>query len=67
MMETVATIAARAKAAEKYTAIYIVNPAIAGRMAKMGYGLLAMGAEHTLIEIGARTLLADVRKSVNGK
>lgn len=67
MMETVATIAARAKAAGKYTAIYIVNPAIAGRMVKMGYGLLAMGAEQTLIEIGARTLLADVRKSITGK
>ena len=37
---------------------------IAGRMADMGYRLLAMGSEHSLIGMGAKALLADIRKSV---
>ena len=65
MMETVASIAERSRDAGKYAATYIMDPAIAGRMADMGYRLLAMGSEHSLIGMGAKALLADIRKSVS--
>jgi len=61
MMETLASIAGRARKAGKHTAIYILDPAISGRMVAMGYRLLAMGSEHSLIATGAKTLLAKVR------
>lgn len=64
MMETIASVAARAGEAGKHAATYIVDPAVAGRMVAMGYRLLAMGSEHTLVALGARTLLADVRDSI---
>jgi 4-hydroxy-2-oxoheptanedioate aldolase len=64
MMEMVASIAERTRKAEKYAAIYIMDPAIAGRMVTMGYRLLAMGSEHGLIALGSKSLLADIRKSV---
>jgi 4-hydroxy-2-oxoheptanedioate aldolase len=65
MMETVASIAERTREAEKYAAIYIMDPAIAGRMAKMGYRLLAMGSEHALIALGAKSLLAGIGASLD--
>ncbi len=64
MMETVASVASRARQAGKHAAIYIVDPAVAGRMVSMGYRLLAMGSEHSLIALGAKTLLADIRRSI---
>ncbi len=64
MMETVASIAERARKAGKYAAIYVVEPAIAGRVVSMGYQLLAMGAEHKLIALGAENLLKSVRDSI---
>jgi 4-hydroxy-2-oxoheptanedioate aldolase len=64
MMETIGAVAARVRAAGKHAAIYVVDPAVAGRVAKMGYQLLAMGSEHTLIALGASALLADVKKSL---
>ncbi|WP_315919672.1 HpcH/HpaI aldolase/citrate lyase family protein [Mesorhizobium sp. SP-1A] len=64
MMETVAWVAARSREAGKHAAIYVIDPAIAGRVVKMGYQLLAMGSEHSLLALGARTLLADVKKSI---
>lgn len=67
MMETVQSIAERARKADKLTATYIMDPAIAGRMVKMGYRLLAMGSEHGLIALGAKNLLADIRKSTGSK
>jgi 4-hydroxy-2-oxoheptanedioate aldolase len=67
MMETVASIAERTRKAEKYAAIYIMDPAIAGRMVTMGYRLLAMGSEHGLIALGSKSLLADIRKSTGSK
>lgn len=64
MMETIASVAARARAAGKYAAIYIVDPAISGRFVSMGYQVLAMGSEHALIALGAKTLLASVTESI---
>jgi 4-hydroxy-2-oxoheptanedioate aldolase len=64
MMETVAWVAARSREAGKHAAIYVIDPVIAGRVVKMGYQLLAMGSEHSLLALGARTLLADVKKSI---
>lgn len=64
MMETVAWVAARTREAGKQAAIFIVDPAISGRLAAMGYRLLAMGSEHGLIARGAAALLADVKKSL---
>jgi 4-hydroxy-2-oxoheptanedioate aldolase len=67
MMETVASIAERTRKADKFAATYIMDPAISGRMVKMGYRLLAMGSEHGLIALGAKTLLADISKSIGSK
>ncbi|RUV20557.1 MAG: 2,4-dihydroxyhept-2-ene-1,7-dioic acid aldolase [Mesorhizobium sp.] len=64
MLETVASIAERTRKAGKYAAIYVVEPGIAGRVVSMGYRLLAMGSEHALIGLGAKTLLKSVRDSI---
>lgn len=61
MMETLQSIAERSRKAGKYTAIYIMQPAVAGRLVNMGYRLLAMGSEHSLIGLGAKALLTAVR------
>ena len=65
MMETVASVAERTRKAGKHAAIYVVEPAIAGRVVSMGYRLLAMGSEHALIGLGAKTLLKSVRDSID--
>jgi 4-hydroxy-2-oxoheptanedioate aldolase len=65
MMEAVQSIVERTRKADKYAAIYIVDPAIAGRMVKMGYRLLAFGSEHSLIAAGAKSALASVRASID--
>ena len=64
MMETIASIAGRARKAGKRCAIYVMEPAIAGRVVSMGYQLLAMGSEHKLISLGAENLLKSVRESI---
>jgi 4-hydroxy-2-oxoheptanedioate aldolase len=64
MMETVASVAARARAAGKFTGIYIIDAAIAGRYVAMGYRLLATGSEGQLIARGAELQLGAVRQSI---
>ena len=64
MMETIASVAERSRKAGKHAAIYVVDPAVAGRVARMGYRLLAMGSDHTLISLGAKTLLKSMRDSI---
>ncbi|TIT77629.1 MAG: 2,4-dihydroxyhept-2-ene-1,7-dioic acid aldolase, partial [Mesorhizobium sp.] len=64
MMETVASIAERTCKAGKHAAIYVIEPAVAGRVVSMGYRLLAMGSDHTLISLGAKTLLKSMRDSI---
>ena len=65
MMETVAMVARRAREAGKFAAIYVVDPAIAGRVVKMGYRLLAGGSEHSLIARGATSLLKSIKASID--
>ncbi|MHB2264899.1 HpcH/HpaI aldolase family protein [Aliihoeflea sp. PC F10.4] len=57
MMDTVGEIAARATAAGKLAAIYVVDPALGSRFRGMGYRFLAMGAEARLMTLGAQSLL----------
>lgn len=64
MMETIAAIAARTKAAGKHAGIFVVNAAMSGRFVEMGYRLLALGTEHRYMRMGAETLLAAARKSM---
>ncbi|WP_027143683.1 HpcH/HpaI aldolase/citrate lyase family protein [Mesorhizobium sp. WSM3626] len=64
MMETVASVAERTRKAGKHAAIYVVEPAIAGRVVSMGYRLLATGSEHALISLGAKALLKGMRDSI---
>lgn len=67
MMETVASVAKRARAAGKHAAIYVTDPKIAGRFVKMGYRLLATGSEHQLIASGAAGLIADLKGSMGSR
>jgi 4-hydroxy-2-oxoheptanedioate aldolase len=64
MMGTIEQIAGRARKSGKYAGIYVFDPKLAGRYVSMGYQLLAMGSEHTVIKLGADTLLASVRASL---
>ncbi|MEW9808192.1 HpcH/HpaI aldolase family protein [Mesorhizobium marinum] len=64
MMQAIEQIAARARKAGKYAGIYVIDPAYAGRFVSMGYQLLAMGSEQTVIKLGAETLLGSVRESL---
>ena len=64
MMDTVTSIAGRARESGKHAATYVIDPAIAGRFVAMGFRLLAMGSEHALIGLGARTLLGNVRELI---
>ena len=63
-METIAAIAERTRKAGKHAAIYVIEPAVAGRVVSMGYRLLAMGSDHALISLGAKTLLKSMRDSI---
>jgi 4-hydroxy-2-oxoheptanedioate aldolase len=64
MMETIASIAKRAKAAGKHAAIYVVDPNMSGRFVSMGYQLMALGSEPRYIALGAETLLKAARGSI---
>jgi 4-hydroxy-2-oxoheptanedioate aldolase len=64
MMQTVEKVAARARKAGKHAGIYVMDPAIAGRFVSMGYQLLAMGSEHSVVKLGSEALLKAVRSSL---
>jgi 4-hydroxy-2-oxoheptanedioate aldolase len=64
MMETVARIAGRARAAGKHAGIYVVDAGMCGRFVEMGYRLLALGSEHRYIALGTESLLAAARDSL---
>ncbi|RIK86233.1 MAG: 2,4-dihydroxyhept-2-ene-1,7-dioic acid aldolase [Hyphomicrobiales bacterium] len=66
MMEAIAHVAARARAAGKHAAIYVVDPRLAGRYVAMGYRLIAMGGEHRYMALGAAALLEAARASITG-
>ncbi|HEV7415696.1 MAG TPA: aldolase/citrate lyase family protein [Tianweitania sediminis] len=57
-------IAARAKAANKLAATYVVDPALCGRFESMGYSLIACGTEHALVRTGAKVMLDAARASL---
>ncbi len=64
MMETVAQVAKRARAAGKHAGIFLMDPSFAGRYVEMGYRFLAFGTEHRMIALGAARLLTDARNSL---
>lgn len=64
MMGTVEDIARRSRAAGKHAAIYLGEPATAGRLAAMGFRLFATGAEGQLIARGAEGLLKAARAAL---
>ena len=65
MMETIASIAKRARAAGKHAAIYVVDPNMSGRFASMGYQFMALGGEPRYIALGAESLLKAARGSIS--
>lgn len=67
MMQAIEKIAARTRKAGKYAGIYLVDPALSGRYASMGYQLLAMGSEQTVMRIGSEAIKATVRTSLDGQ
>lgn len=66
MMPAVEQVARRARKAGKYAGIYVLDPSISGRFVSMGYQLLAMGSETTVMKLGSDTLLKAVQASLKG-
>ncbi len=66
MMPAVEQIAGRVRRAGKYAGIYVVDPAISGRFVSMGYQVLAMGQEMTVMKLGSEALLKAVQASLKG-
>ncbi len=67
MMDAVASVAAKARAAGKHAGIYVTDTAIAGRFVEMGYRLLATGSEQQLIAQGAAGLLSGLKQSIGAR
>lgn len=64
MMEAIGDIARRTRAAGKAGAIFIADPAMAGRYSQMGYRLFATGTEPMVIKQGSQAVLDAARKSI---
>jgi 4-hydroxy-2-oxoheptanedioate aldolase len=64
MMETVASIAARARKAGKHAGIFAVNASDVGRYAEMGYRFFALGGEQKMFALGAESLLSAAKASL---
>jgi len=64
MMEAVADIAARTRAAGKHAGTYLVDVSVAGRFVKMGYRLFAIGAEARILAEGARSLIGQAKATI---
>jgi 4-hydroxy-2-oxoheptanedioate aldolase len=64
MMDAIAHIGARARAAGKHAAIYVVDPALVGRFVGFGYRLIALGGEQRYIRLGATQLLGEAKASI---
>lgn len=64
MMEAIGHIAARARAAGKHAAIYVVDPALVGRYVGMGYRLIALGSEGRYMALGAASLIEAAQASL---
>lgn len=61
MMGAVEHIASQARKAGKQAGTYLVDVSVAGRLAAMGYRLLAIGAEARLMAEGAKLLIGQAR------
>jgi len=66
MMPAIEQVAGRARRAGKYAGIYVIDPSISGRFVSMGYQLLAMGQEMTVMKLGSEVLLKAVQASLKG-
>jgi 4-hydroxy-2-oxoheptanedioate aldolase len=66
MMEVIAGIAARARAAGKHAGIFVMDPALTGRYIDMGFRFMALGNEQRYVALGAEQLLSAARKSAAG-
>jgi len=64
MMDTVADVARRARAAGKHCGIYVMDSAVAGRYVDMGYRFLACGSEGQLIGQGAAVVAGAVLENI---
>ena len=65
MMDAIADIGRRTRAAGKHAAIYVVDPTLVGRYVEMGYRLIAMGNEARYMALGASTLIDAAKPSIN--
>lgn len=64
MMETVADVAKRARAAGKHCGIYVMDAALSGRYVDMGYRFLATGNEGQLFARGADVITEAIRADI---
>lgn len=64
MMDAVADIGARTRAAGKHAAIFVIDPTLTGRFVAMGYRLIALGNEQRYMALGASTLLDAARATL---
>lgn len=64
MMDAIASIAARARAAGKHAAIYVVDPRLTGRYVEMGFRLFALGSDMKYLALGAASQLDAARNSI---
>lgn len=66
MMAALESIAARTLAAGKVAAIYVIDLALSGRFARMGYRFQAIASDHRIIATGAQALIAQARAGLAG-
>ena len=64
MMEAVADIGRRTRAAGKHAGIFVVDPALTGRYVEMGYRLIALGNEQRYMAVGSAALLEAARATI---
>lgn len=64
MMPAIAAIGERTRSAGKHAAIYVADPALAGRYHRMGYRLFAMGPEGAYMARGATAMLEAARAAI---
>ena len=67
MMETLADIGARSVAAGKVAAIYVMDMALTGRYAAMGYRFQAIASEHKAIALGSAAVISAAKAGLAGK
>lgn len=61
MRETLVEVAAKARAAGKFAAIFAVNPARSQEFAEMGYRIMAINTDVATVKAGAKALLDMAR------